>query len=156
MKAIIEEYQPGQENEICQMVKRVYDEFVATDNTEEGNKLFYDCIKPKNIAARQKEKNNILIAKDNEQIVGMVEIGDNQDVFLLYVDKAHQKQGIAKRLYLKAVCTCVKKQPDLNKFSVHASLYSVPVFEKLGFTATGPKKTENGITYLPMVTELKV
>jgi hypothetical protein len=46
----IERYQSGQEIMIYQLIKKVYDEFVSVDYSNEGNRFFYEWIKPSNIA----------------------------------------------------------------------------------------------------------
>jgi hypothetical protein len=48
----IEKYKNGQEIAIHQLIKRVYDEFVLSDYSDEGNMLFYDLIQPSRIAER--------------------------------------------------------------------------------------------------------
>lgn len=42
----IEKYQKGQEYDISNLIRKVYDEFVSCDYTEEGNQFFYDWIQP--------------------------------------------------------------------------------------------------------------
>ena len=34
--------------------------------------------------------------------------------------------------------------------TVHSSPYAVPVYQRLGFTADGPERQEDGIRYTPM------
>lgn len=96
----IEKYQNGQERAIHQLIKRVYDEFVSIDYSEEGNKFFYDWIKLSKIAERQKSQINLLLAILDSRLVGMIEIRENKNISLLFVDKGYQGRGIAKRLFL--------------------------------------------------------
>ena len=44
---------------------------------------------------------------------------------------------------------------NLDKFYVHASPYSIPVYKKMGFIETGNMMEENGIKYLPMEMTIK-
>jgi GNAT superfamily N-acetyltransferase len=150
----IESYHNGQEIEINKLIKKVYDEFVAIDYTEEGNNFFYDWIEPSKIAERQKNQNNILVAIVNSKLVGMIEIRENKYISLLFVDKEYHGQGIAKKLFHKSLKTCIKRDATLDKFYVHASPFSIPIYIKLGFVETDIMQEQFGIKYLPM--EMKI
>ena len=146
----IEHYKNGQEILIYKLIKNVYDEFVAPDYTEEGNSVFCDWIAPAKIAGRQKDRLSLWVAIDAEKIVGMIEIRNENIVTLLFVDKNYMRRGIARQLFDKARTECLRKNPELDKFCVHASPYSIPAYEKLGFKATDEMQEQYGIKYLPM------
>jgi len=151
MKSIeISEYLAGQEIIIHDLIKRVYDEFVSPDYSPAGNQFFHDWIEPSKIAARQLFKRAIFVAFAGSEIVGMIEIRDNNTISLLFVDKKVHGQGIAKRLFHTALKSCLLNDPTLDKFYVHASPFSIPVYKKLGFTETDTMQEQNGIKYLPM------
>lgn len=147
---VIQPYQTGDETEIYRLIRRVYDEFVAVDYTDEGNKFFYNWIDPVRIAERQRNNRSILVARQDSELAGMIEIRDNNTISLLFVDKDFQQKGIAKRLFRQALSQCRQKDPDLAVFFVHASPYSVNVYRRLGFVETGGMLEENGIKYYPM------
>jgi GNAT superfamily N-acetyltransferase len=146
----IEKYQKGQETAIYQLIKRGYDEFVAVDCSEKGNRFFYDWIQPEKIAERQKDQINIWVAISDSKIIGMIGIRENKYISLLFVDKEYQGHGIAKRLFNESLKTCLQRDPSLRIFYVHASPFSIPVYRKLGFIETAEMQEENGIKYLPM------
>jgi len=146
----ITQYRKGQEKAISSLVKKVYDEFVAPDYTEQGNQFFYNWIDPENIAQRQQEEISLFVATISEKIVGMIEIRDKNHISLLFVDTAYQRKGIANELLKSALNNCRLNDKSLDKFYVHASPFSVPIYERLGFKATSEMKEEKGITYLPM------
>jgi len=150
----IENYQNGQEIEIYQLIKKVYDEFVSIDYSDEGNKFFYDWIEPSRIAERQKGQTNLEVAIMDSKLVGMIEIRDNKNISLLFVDKEYHGRGIAKRLFHESLKTCIQRDSALDKFYVHASPFSIPFYLKLGFTETGIMQLQFGIKYLPM--EMKI
>jgi predicted GNAT family N-acyltransferase len=150
----IEKYQSGQETMIHQLIKRVYDEFVAVDYCEEGNRFFYDWIQPSKIAERQRSGRNIWVARVQSDLIGVIETRENKYISLLFVDKTYQGKGIAKKLLDKALKEIIRRVPDTDTVLVHASPFSIPVYEKLGFVATDSMQEENGIKYLPM--ELKI
>jgi len=151
----INKYQKGQEIEIHRLIKRVYDEFVSIDYSDEGNKFFYDWIAPSRIAERQKDQINLLVALWDSKIIGMIEIRDNKNISLLFVDKQYQGQGIAKRLFQESLKICIQRDSKLDKFYVHASPFSIPIYLKLGFTETDTMQVQFGIKYLPMEMKIK-
>jgi predicted GNAT family N-acyltransferase len=135
---------------IHQLIKKVFDEFVSIDYSEEGNRFFYEWIKPSKIAERQLKEINLWVAFIDSKLVGMIEIRDNKYISLLFVYKEYQGQGIAKKLFDKSLKEIIRRDPKLDKFYVHASPYSIPIYKKMGFTETGNIQVENGIKYLPM------
>ena len=150
----IEPFQKGQEFEIHQLIKKVYDEFVAIDYSDEGNQFFYDWIQPNRIAERQKKQNNLMVAFIDNRIVGMIEIRENKNISLLFVDKKYQGFGIAKKLFQESLKTCIQRDPNIDMFYVHASPFSIPIYKKLGFVEAGTMQEEQGIKYLPMEMEI--
>lgn len=96
----------------------------------------------------------MLVAIIDSKIAGVIETRDNNYISLLFVDKAFHGQGIAGKLFRKSLLNCKKINPELNKFYVHASPFSVPVYKKLGFTETDLMQEQNGIKYLPMEMEI--
>jgi GNAT superfamily N-acetyltransferase len=146
----IERYQSGQEIMIYQLIKKVYDEFVSIDYSNEGNRFFYEWIKPSKIAERQRNQINIWIAFIDSKLVGMIEIRDNKYISLLFVDKEYQGKGIAKKLFEKSLKEIIRRDPKLDKFYVHASPYSIPIYKKMGFIETDDMQEENGMKYLLM------
>jgi predicted GNAT family N-acyltransferase len=155
MEYKIQPYREGQEQDISKLIKKVYDEYVALDYTENGNQFFYDWITPEKIADRQVVQINLLVATIDTKIIGMVEIRENKNVSLLFVDKNYHGKGIARELFKTALEVCFSRDMQLDRFYVHASPYSIPVYERLGFKASGKIQEEHGIKYLPMEMNLK-
>lgn len=150
MEISIQLFRTGTEEKLSELIKEVYDEFVAADYSHSGNSHFYEWIRPENIAKRQEAQNNIYVAFAGGELAGMLETRDNQQISLLFVKKEFQNKGIAKRLLTKAVETCKERKPAIEEIYVHASPFSIPVYQKFGFIETSPMKEENGIIYLPM------
>ena len=133
----------------------MYDEYVSIDYSDNGNLFFYDWIQPTKIAARQESRNNLWVAYDDKRMVGMIEIRENKNISLLFVDKEYHGQGIARKLFQEALNISIERDPSLQTFYVHASPYSIPIYHKLGFVAQDEMKMEHGIKYLPMEMQLK-
>lgn len=147
---IISSFKIGQEQEISTLIKKIFDEFVAPDFTDEGINFFYKFISALNILQRQTTQNTILTASIDSQIVGVIDTRDTHAISLLFVDKTFQGQGIARRLFRETMKRAIKENPAFNKVYVHASRYSIPIYEKFGFVKNGLMNIENGILYLPM------
>ena len=141
---------------IHQLIKKVYDEYVSCDYTEEGNNFFYNWIAPEKIAERQKDSINIWLALIDTELVGMIEIRENKFISLLFVDKQYQRRGIAKHLFKEAIQHLIQNNAKPNKFYVHASPYSIPVYKSMGFIANGSMQQKHGIKYLPMENILNI
>ncbi|PKP20081.1 MAG: hypothetical protein CVU05_09865 [Bacteroidetes bacterium HGW-Bacteroidetes-21] len=155
MKTIeIKAFRKGMETVIYQLIKKVYDDFVAVDYSDNGNLFFYNWIQPSKIALRQEIQNNLWVAYDEKRMVGMIEIRENKNISLLFVDKEYQGQGIARMLFQVALNISFERDPCLKTYYVHASPFSIPIYEKLGFVAQDEMKIEHGIKYLPMEMQL--
>lgn len=127
---IIESFKQGDEKEIAELIKRVFSEFVASDNTPEGNQFFYEFLASGEILKRTINKiDNILVAKVNDKIIGVLSVKNGNHISLLFVDKKFHGRGIAKRLfnqYLRQV-----KNTGIREMTVNASLYSVEIYKSL-------------------------
>lgn len=139
----------GEEHEICALVARVFDEYVAGDFSPEGVEEFYRYAEPSAIAERSRKGGKVLLAEEDGQILGMLELKGHDHIAMLFVDD--RERGLGRALVERALQLCREGTEDLETVSVHASLYAVPIYRKLGFEAQGPEQTENGMTYVPMV-----
>ena len=135
------------------LVNRVFSEFVAVDYSERGNKTFSDYLKVKleevtnDVQAGRKK---ILGYFQDDEIIGVIATRDETHIALMFVDKHHQRKGIAKQLY-NVILAEIKKKPDVTEVTVNSSPYAVPVYERLGFIKTAEQQEhENGIIYVPM------
>lgn len=96
----------------------------------------------------------LAVAKKDDLIVGVGALRAVSHVSLLFVDKDMHRKGIGRKLLTFL-------QEDLEKagcpkLTVHASLYGVPFYKKLGFVESGEVKREDGIEYQPMVCFCKI
>ncbi len=148
---MIEEFSSGQENEISNLIKTVFDEFVGFEYSAEGNGVFYDFIRPESIRERYEKGNLILTCRKDGKIVGMIEVRDNNHVCLFFVDRKYHKLGIGKRLF-DEILEKVKGKTDF--LEVNASTFSETVYSRLGFKKIGDVTEKSGITYIPMKMEL--
>ncbi len=145
---------PGEETEVCDLVSRVFNEFVAPGYAQEGIQEFFKYVKPESLLTRFQANHIFLVAVVGDKIVGVIEIRDYDHVSLLFVDPQFQRRGIARELLRRSLATCHRHKPDLAEMTVNSSPYAVPIYEKLGFRQTEPEQVKNGIRFIPMVLKL--
>jgi 8-oxo-dGTP diphosphatase len=142
--------EPGEEGAVCDLVARTFGEFVAPDYSTEGVQEFLEYVQPDALLQRSLGTHFTLLAVMQDQIVGMIEVRDDDHISLFFVDRGHLRRGIGRELLHKAAQICRRRRPTAAEMSVNSSLYAVPVYERLGFRQTGPDQVKNGIHFVPM------
>ena len=149
MDTIIENFKAGEEYEISELIRNVYDKFVASDYTKEGNDFFYNFIKPEKILDRFLMKiDAVLVAKNNKLITGVLTIKNLSHISLLFVHNDYHSRGIAKKLLSEYITRIDGK--GLNAITVYSSPYSQNIYKKLGFIPYSEMLEAKGIKYFPM------
>ena len=77
---------------------------------------------------------------------------DNTHLFHMFVPRACT--GAAWRAVCAGRPRGVAGQGRVTAFTVNSSAYALPLYESLGFVATGPKVETGGIAFVPMRMEL--
>lgn len=147
------EYKLISENEIEQvinLIKNVFDEFVAPLYTYEGVSEFSKYLDQASFKTRLQSNHFLMGCYYKGDIIGVIEIRNYDHVSLLFVDGKFQRKGIAKYLFYKAINICINKNKKLVKLTVNASPNSVEIYKKLGFIEISDKKESNGIIFVPM------
>ena len=144
----------GEETAVCDLVVRVFTEFVAPDYSDEGTREFMNYAEPNRMVERSQENHFALVASLLREIVGVIEVRGYAHISLLFVDPRYQRIGIAKELLRRALEICRSHKPALSEITVNSSPYAVPVYRKLGFHERGAEWEVKGIRFIPMVLEL--
>lgn len=126
-----EEMNRGEEKQIFELVKSVFEEFVAPDFSPAGVANFMDYIYRTLFWSGKR-----------------MDARDYDHISLFFVNKHHQ--GIAKALYTLALEKCKQCKADLTELEVYSSRCAAPVYEKLGFKPTGEERQVDGIIFTPM------
>ncbi len=109
---------------------------------------YRESVQPSQIANLLKSEQVVwLVAVQKQTLAGVLAVSDKNHVKYFFVHPAYQKLGIGKQLWHFALRTGALG----NSLTVRSSLFAVPVYERLGFTATEPPKTFNGMYYQTMV-----
>jgi len=90
-----------------------------------------------------------LLAYSDSQLAGFIAIRDGSHLFHLFVERSHQRQGIARRLWERALEELCASGSD-GGFTVNSSLRAVPVYRAFGFVPAGSLESKHGISFLPM------
>ncbi len=141
----------GEETEVCALVSRSFNEFVAPGYSQEGVDEFLKYAQPDSLLRRSQTGHFVVVAQVQDTIVGMVEVRGNKHISMLFVDKNFQQRGIGKELVKKSLEIAQSNNPELAQMSINSSPYAVPIYEKLGFRKKEPEQMKNGIRFTPMV-----
>jgi GNAT superfamily N-acetyltransferase len=95
------------------------------------------------------ERYRYLVAYADSQFAGFIAIRDRSHLFHLFVERSHQRQGIGRRLWERALDDLCVPGSD-GCFTVNSSLRAVPVYEAFGFIPAGSIQSMHGISFLPM------
>jgi len=95
------------------------------------------------------ERYRYLLAYSDSQLAGFIAIRDGCHLFHLFVERLHQRQGIARSLWERALRELGTTSSDRG-ITVNSSLSAVPVYNAFGFVPAGSIKSMHGISFLPM------
>jgi GNAT superfamily N-acetyltransferase len=92
---------------------------------------------------------NYLLAYSGSQLAGFISIRDGSHLCHLFVERAYQRQGIARLLWERALRQLWPPGTE-GAFTVNSSLSAVPVYLSFGFSPAGSLQSMRGISFLPM------
>ena len=141
---------PGEETAVIDLVLEVFDEFVAPGFADEGVTEFKKYVHADAISERLKDGNIVELAESEGKIIGVIEIREYSHIALLFVDKSHQRKGVAGELLKKSIEICRDRKPDINRITVNSSPNAADAYRRLGFQDIEDEKVVNGIRFIPM------
>lgn len=77
---------------------------------------------------------------DKRELVGVIGLQEGQHICLFFVKKSHQKHGIGRELFKKAISLTKEKE-----ITVNSAPCAVEIYKKLGFSLTDCEQNINGI-----------
>ena len=115
-----------------------------------GAEAFMETISPEAIRGYLSSPEYVYrVAEDDGALAGVVAIRDNRHLYHLFVAPDGHRRGLARRLWTEAMDTALRAG-NPGEFTVNSSPYAVPVYERFGFVAMGPRTEANGIAFIPM------
>ena len=146
---------PGEETSVIQLVQKTFDQCVAPGFTEEGISQFYKYASTEALSQRSKEESFTIIAKEKNQIVGIIEIKDQNHVSMFFVSTELQGKGVGKKLFHEAITHIKKQNPQVKELTVNSSPNAVEAYRKLGFIPRSEEQCADGIRFVPMKLSLE-
>jgi GNAT superfamily N-acetyltransferase len=137
------------DEKVFALVERGFREFVQADCTAEGVEMFFEAVRY--ILYERPDNYFTVVAKKSETVVGMISVGDYFHISLFFVDRAHQRRHLGRRLFEDALERCGMHKQSPLALDVHSSLFAVPVYQKLGFQKKGGVDLKNGIRFVRML-----
>ncbi len=145
---------PGEEQQVLDLVRQVFDSNVAPLYSAEGNEEFYRYIKLEDFLQRIRTNHRVFVARDSSgSVVGVVEIRDCFHISLLFVRDDLQRSGIGRSLVEQAIT--VAKAAGSVSMTVNSSPNAVTSYESFGFRVVAEEQLMNGIRFIPMALTLK-
>ena len=90
-----------------------------------------------------------LLAFSGSEFAGFIAIRDGSHLFHLFVGRAHQRQGLGRRLWQQALRELCTPNSE-GVFTVNSSLSAVPIYRSFGFAPADSTQSVDGISFLPM------
>ena len=139
---------------IFNLIKSCFDEFVAVDYHKNGVDEFYKYVNPDNLSVLVREGSYTNLAFYGDRIVGLILFKEHRHISLFFVDREFQGKGIGKTLFKNALSKIHPTDHTIKVITVNSSLIAVKIYEKLGFRKTMFEQNINGIRFIPMVFNL--
>lgn len=95
------------------------------------------------------------LAEIDGVLVGVAGVRDGNHLFQLFVTTRHQRKGIGRALWRRALADCQRRARPA-RITVNASAFCVPAYLRMGFVPLGaPRAHTDGIVTTPMAFELR-
>ena len=146
--------QQGDATRISEFISVVFHQYVAPGFSQDGIDEFMRYIAPDAIRGQLRENHFAFMATRGADILGLIEVRDNDHIALFFVDGRYQRKGIGKRLLQKALALCKRNNTEFAKVTVNASPNSISAYETMGFEPTDDEQCINGIRFVPMALPL--
>jgi GNAT superfamily N-acetyltransferase len=135
--------------EISRFVTLLSEEFIVGEFTPQGRAHFLNDHSTAKVAERLAGDFRFYLAEDAGELAGVAAIRANVHLYYLFVGKSYQRTGLSRRLWLRVLDDSLALG-NPGKFTVNASNYAIPAYEKLGFRRTESRREKNGVLYNPM------
>lgn len=143
---------PEDAGAISKLVLASQTKFTFHEYTEEGRALMLRGLAPEAVADTITGGNVVFLAEKNKRLIGVVSIRDNQHLSLNFVDERLHRQGVSAELWALGKAECIRRG-NPGRFTLRASTYAIPIYEKWGFVKTGEIDRSGGTFSHPMVLE---
>ena len=116
----------GEEDQVFDLVKAGFDEFVLPDVTQKGATEFFRAARE--MVYGRPVGHLILVAESRNFIIGMIDVRTDGHICLFFVSKPFQRKGVGRGLLEQAIAECVANNPKSTKMDVHSSIFAVAAY----------------------------
>ena len=149
--AVIRTFVPNEAGVVSRFVCDLFKRHIPPGSDPEGIARLYPSLAPEAIAERAGEESTF-VAWAGAEVVGVVQVRDNDHVSLLFVRPSPMGLGIAMALMARAEEACrVAGRP---KMMVDSSPGTRRFYERLGFVPAGESRKVDGFLFVPMEKKL--
>ena len=135
---------------ISALIKSVAHYFTLQPHGQ-GAEVFLQGIEPAAIAGYIAAPDFLyFVGEIDQQLAGLVALRLHRHLYHLFVGPAWQGRGLSRQLWLH-VQQAALLAGNHQGVTVNATPYAVPVYERFGFSPTGPRVETKGIAFVPMV-----
>jgi ribosomal protein S18 acetylase RimI-like enzyme len=117
----IEIMRPGGERVVSALVTSTFQHDVAPLYAQEGIHEFLSYANPGALRTRLSRNHEVLVASQDESIVGMIELRDYCHVSMLFVDPIYQRKGVGRLLVNEALRLIKEHNPEVCEVTVNSS-----------------------------------
>ena len=131
---------------VLELCWQVFQEFEAPEYAPEGISAFRASLDDR----ERTRKLSFYGAFDGGRLVGALCMRAPQHIADFFVDAAYHRRGIGRRLF-----EAMRRDYEVQTFTVHSSPYAVEAYRHLGFVPTDTEQLADGPRYTPMRFEAK-
>jgi GNAT superfamily N-acetyltransferase len=136
-------------SKLSELVRGLSEEYILGEFPVEARARFLADHSEEKLRERLSGDFRFYVAELDEAVAGVAALRSNIHLFYLFVGNAHRRAGLARRLWSQVMAESLALG-NPGRFTVNASNYAVPAYERLGFRRTGSTKQTNGVLYNPM------
>lgn len=132
------------------MIWKTFLKFEGKDYTEEGIRNFFEFITDADLyQSFLAGRYQMMVALDEERIVGAGSIRNCNHLSLLFVDEEYHHRGIGATI-MENLCRYLQEEAGERYMSLKAAPYALNFYRKIGFREVAPEEEYSGIRVTPM------
>ena len=140
--------------EASAVARRVFDEFVATQFSVEGQEEFHRYASPTALRERNRAGYLTFAAERDGRLIGILQLKDGEHIAMLFVEGDSQRQGIGRSLIAAATEYVRTRQPPVRVQTVASTPNAIEAYRNLGFVSVGSEQVLKGIRFVSMMREI--
>jgi len=141
---------PGDAAQISELIHSLAEYFLADPSDAVAGEPFFSTVSVEAIRGYfDSGRFRYHIAEVDGRFAGLIGVLEDRHIYHLFVAREYHRRGVAGRLWDEARAEAVANGNE-NQFTVNASLYAVPMYERFGFRAEGDEVHKDGVVFVFM------